>query len=292
VKTPQYPPYSACPCDSKKSAKFCCQKGKDWNKLSKFNPELYPITNLKHNKCYLSVTNNCSSKISREHPITAGLLSEISPDEKVNISGLAWQRPQSYDIMSIKSLASNILCTRHNSWLSSLDNEAISLFTGLSAILNSSYESKKPHKITLLSGPDVESWMLKTILSLHFAKFFKNTIIPNNSIDVLTRCNKWPDKWGVYFEQRVGEWVKPATQFRVQLLHKNDNMLIKGVRFIISGFSFIFLMDDEIDVSGLGYYRTTSFSVDSKNNDRYVHFSWPDPEIRYDIDLTSGKSIN
>jgi hypothetical protein len=74
-----------------------------------------------HPRCFASVDNNCSNRISREHFISQTLLRQIELNNTAKIAGLRWQQPQSFNIFPLSGLASNILCERHNSALSPLD---------------------------------------------------------------------------------------------------------------------------------------------------------------------------
>src|SRR5205809_280987 len=84
-----------------------------------------------HPKCYASKLNNCSSKISREHFVSHAILRAIGASGPVLTKGLRWQSGSTEQFIPTSRLASNVLCQKHNSALSRLDDEATSLFTFL-----------------------------------------------------------------------------------------------------------------------------------------------------------------
>ena len=61
-----FKPYDLCPCQSGKKAKFCCwiSKGR-WNKAPAPVQVGHIPVEYAHNNCYASLTNKCSTKLSR-----------------------------------------------------------------------------------------------------------------------------------------------------------------------------------------------------------------------------------
>jgi hypothetical protein len=107
-------------------------------------------------------TRNCSQAISGEHFVSKAVLSNLNPTA-LWISGLASIPARQLPIGALKA---NVLCTRHNSALSKLDDMAGKFFRAVGEIYDDLAQrtlSKKPiwH---LFSGEELELWLLKTIV--------------------------------------------------------------------------------------------------------------------------------
>ena len=86
-------------------------------------------------KCYLSDMKGCSDKISKEHYISQNLLDKIEKQNRtIDICGLSWLPKECLKSIGKANLASNILCTHHNSKLSGLDDEIVAVTSGGSTI--------------------------------------------------------------------------------------------------------------------------------------------------------------
>jgi hypothetical protein len=119
--------------------------------MKRENKPSEPPTGFRHPRCYASVDADCSTKISREHFISASLLRKLELYKKAKIAGLAWQEPESFDLVPVKGLASNILCERHNSSLSSRDGLIDDFATAIRA-----FDCAPKSKHVKFSGSDLE----------------------------------------------------------------------------------------------------------------------------------------
>lgn len=101
-------------------------------------------------KCWATHVGGCSEKISREHLISRALLPALT----VIVEGFDWcKEPKS---IGADALTRKILCTHHNSELSTAD-EAIAGFNILA----------KERKVGIaISGRSLERWFLKTLVNL------------------------------------------------------------------------------------------------------------------------------
>ena len=120
---PPWKPNEPCPCGSGVESRLCCL----WPdrrlrvKLPRLTPP-EPATGYAHPRCYLNSTNDCSTKISGEHFISKNALEAMKGE--IEFGGLPWKKPGETVTYGISSLASNILCQRHNSAWSPLDTAA------------------------------------------------------------------------------------------------------------------------------------------------------------------------
>jgi len=99
----------------------CCGRSGRLFRAHKSTKPAGPQTFYSHRKCYARATRDCSDKISGEHYFSHTILEEMSPLDV--IKGFTWPTGKSAAISS-KSPTANVLCTRHNSALSPLDDRA------------------------------------------------------------------------------------------------------------------------------------------------------------------------
>src|SRR4051794_27298208 len=118
-----------CPCGSTRKAWKCHAtddgnwRAEPWRANLPDGP-----TGYSHERCYARTLEDCSTRISREHYLSATLLREIGSHPL--LEGLSFLNGESKRL-SVDALASNMLCTRHNTALSPLDAEAERAFSAL-----------------------------------------------------------------------------------------------------------------------------------------------------------------
>jgi hypothetical protein len=114
----------------------------------------------------MASTNDCSTKISREHWLSASILEQLGT---ISVYGLPGSRT-SFKTLGIKALASNILCVRHNSCLSDLDNRAGHAFANLTSAtehLVNTQQARRTERTFIVDGFAIELWTLKALLGGH-----------------------------------------------------------------------------------------------------------------------------
>jgi hypothetical protein len=117
-----------------------------------------------HPGCYLAASGDCSPKLSREHYVTRALIDR--PGLKVR--GMPWQTEPVLDITAT-ALTSKVLCQRHNSALSPLDDEALRAYEAIAAAREHATRrslSRRPTGV-IVSGEALELWALKTLAGLY-----------------------------------------------------------------------------------------------------------------------------
>jgi|SRR6516164_5026910 hypothetical protein len=123
-KQPRFRPNPAepCICDSGKALKDCCLRldGSIFKERASISPR-GPVTGYSHPGCYLSFTENCDEKLTGEH-LSLGIFKQMG--QNINVTG--WPGLKSGEVKSvgITRLTSKILCKRHNSAFSKVDNNA------------------------------------------------------------------------------------------------------------------------------------------------------------------------
>ena len=120
-------------------------------------------TNYSHLKCYAKKTRNCSTKISGEHYISAGLLRQFEQNKTVKILGLPRIKDRRSILSPINSLTANILCTNHNSALSEYDREIVKLHEAILQFDEDFNGASPCNETRSVNGDFIEKWMLKTL---------------------------------------------------------------------------------------------------------------------------------
>lgn len=205
-----------CPCGSRRRARSCHGlKSGDWL-AERWHCELADgaQTGYAHPRCYARSLDDCSSKISREHYISAGLLSELEQDPL--LQGLPFLKGEPKRL-SVAALASKMLCERHNQALSPLDSEALIVFRALRRF-EANYRHSEPipeFDAVLVSGPRLEAWLLKTAFGFLAAGLVELEGEPvatwrddadDSLLQVLFRDEVLPESWGL--------WLVPPEQPR------------------------------------------------------------------------------
>lgn len=119
------------------------------------------------NKCWASCLGGCSDTISGEHILTNGLFQET----QIRVKGFSWCADD-FKTIGLKSFTKNVLCVKHNSMLSETDKCAIALRDAIFDVveLTATREKRQPQKWPFeefhVSGPLLERWFLKTLITL------------------------------------------------------------------------------------------------------------------------------
>lgn len=243
---------TSCPCGSGRSPMDChvdVVDGRLRKRIGSLRPPA-PVTGHSHPKCYLAETNDCSTKVSREHYISESLLAQLGEHGTVQVSGMPWQQPDETNKMGIGSLTAKILCERHNNALSQLDAEAALLFATLRTALmdlNRKTLSRKPID-HLVSGEAIELWMLKVACGLYFSVGMHDRVklSETHTID-MTKVRRafferdWDDRGGLYFKGSKGSRITTAHHAQFAPLSMDSRM--GGARMSLLGFQLDILFD-------------------------------------------------
>jgi len=118
--------------------------------------------------CWAACLGGCSDKMSGEHLVSKSLFM----DEKVMVQGFSWcPEPK---LIGIKSLTANILCTKHNSDLSHVDDGGAAAFDAFRQMMRiSNIRKGMKGRITNVvrhecDGPLLERWLLKTLINISY----------------------------------------------------------------------------------------------------------------------------
>ena len=114
-------------------------------------------TSLIVNPCYAASLGGCDKKRSGEHYVSETLLRAIG--DQIRVQGLPWcLTPRE---LPVQALTANVLCSRHNSLLSPLDDEAGRFFETLYRL-----HSGELGDFCKFDGAKIEQWMLKVLCGI------------------------------------------------------------------------------------------------------------------------------
>lgn len=248
-------------------------------------------------KCYLSDMKGCSDKISKEHYISKNLLDKIEKQNRtIDICGLSWLPKECLKSIGKASLASNILCTHHNSKLSGLDVEIGNFFDAIFCIDKGFVNDSSTNHTYQIDGTYIERWVIKTILGM----VESNQIVQKSEagfhynkkcLDLM--CNpsqRWPLGWGLYFSNRNSGVTHHSSSLELIPKHNagNGELLELGLKF--NGFEMNFLMrrPDHVNSFGIHRARKMIFTKGALNSE--IHFNWRGHKVGQDVSYSyAGK---
>jgi hypothetical protein len=245
-----------------------------------------PVTGFSHRSCYLRNTCDCSAQISREHYISRSVLQQIGA--AVRVSGAPWLTPGEALETAIDNLTAKILCKRHNEALSPLDAEAANFFSILTNALidlRRKTLSRKPI-FHLVSGDELELWMLKVACGLYFAVGATGGVrlTEKYTIDLLKVQRaffegEWDTRAGLYFRGAPGDRINVKDEIGFAPLTMDDpERRFGGATVSLRGFMLELIFDTKNTNAGVwaGLVRRPSELLLKNNRRRHsIILTWP-----------------
>ena len=272
-----------CPCGSTKSARLCCFNGHDWHKPPAVLglKALPPLSRIE--KCYMKELGSCVGPISGEHIISESVIRILMADGVFSISGFPWLEAGEERILASQNLKANCLCVKHNSALHPLDDAAQYFFASLKSYLELGAGSRH----AIVSGHDIERWLLKTAkaaaASKNFARgrerlsgaFSRDEAI----LDMLDSPGHWPDGAGLYCVMSTGDVTANRPRFEFQPA-TNDQGEIVALGINILGLRFVLLLEP-LDVGKYPFlreakYRPGRIIISYPSSTNWITMSWDD----------------
>jgi SEC-C motif len=245
-------PFEPCPCGSGKVFAYCCRQpdGGIYKTVALPIPPA-PITGHARDGCYMNWTEDCSSTLSGEHFVSEGVLKLIG-ERHVAVNGTHWLAEGETRPLPIGRLVGNVLCTRHNSAMWPLDTAAVKFFGAIKSIYSDLGNSKtlsRKRQWWLLSGEEIELWLLKTAFGLYhsgnLAKDRKKLCDVQRINRVLMEdfqgCPVLPP-CGMYLIDLENRPFDPNTLEFTSLSSDNNETMV-GLRFRFLGISLLILLD-------------------------------------------------
>ncbi|GLR90911.1 hypothetical protein [Bradyrhizobium iriomotense] len=207
-------------------------------------------------------------------------------DGKFSIAGLPWLAPGEEKILAPQSLRTNCLCTKHNSALHPLDDAAQYFFASLKTYL----ERDGGMRHALVSGHDIERWLLKTAKAAAVSKnlargqtplsgsFSRNPAI----MDMLDDPCHWPEGAGLYCVMNTGDTMMNHPRFQLQPL-TNAQEDIEALALSILGLGFVLLLEPR-DVGKHPFlqgakYRPGRIAISYPTSTNWLTMSWEDGRV-------------
>lgn len=194
--------------------------------------------------CWAASLGDCEGKISREHLVSQALF----PDGNITVSGLHWCKDGPKTV-GLAALTGKILCQKHNSELSELDDnvkrafetfdESMQLFQVRSKLQGRRWTIK----VFTIDGALLERWFLKTLINLsHGGQWIigegsHSAWLPNNElVKIAFGKAAFRQKAGLYTAAHDGEQV--TVRQGLSLTPKTiGNSLLAGM-FSLCGYRF------------------------------------------------------
>jgi hypothetical protein len=283
-----------CICGTGQPAGRCCWTSHGYHK----RPAVVNLRNTgltgKHDGCYMAATGGCDSKISREHLISEGVL-KILAEKQVEFSGMPWLKGQK-KVLGFGALTANCLCRRHNSLLSPLDIVGAKLFE---AIQKCGTTDNGPGLLFLLSGHDVERWMLRSLaifgvsgnFAIDGAVIDQNFIDRLRIVDLLEDVKEWKRPVGFYLTRGLGHQFWRRDNIQIAPVVKTGGDEIMGITLDLQGLEFALLAAEHVTNTGLdkALYRPGAFVFQMGATMHRIRLSWEDGLRHEDVIITWKK---
>ena len=290
-------PYDPCYCGSDKKVKFCCGTSRKRGEISRPLPSSCrppgPQTRLAHPGCYARQLNDCSTEMSAEHLFSEVTLNLVSgQDGKVARAGYPWQEEGQVQTLTPSNCKANVLCKRHNNALSPVDAAAGRL---LKAILNTpDFLRNQELRVLILSGDDVERWILKTLCTHIVAvrRFGSGWQPPVQWLDIVWGMKPFPRGCGLYFNHEVGRSSPDAVRLGLRVLTCPGATGASGGIVQLCGYEFALAMIapslEQTPDSALvpKYYRPSDFVITYGKSEVVYSFGWADQAVPQRISVS------
>jgi hypothetical protein len=234
-------------------------------------------------KCYMRELSSCVGSISGEHLVSDSIIRLLKSDGDFSVSGLPWLSKDEAKILAPKNLTANCLCQKHNSALSPLDDAALSFFEAVKSGLE--HEAQPTH--FLVSGHDVERWLLKTVKAMAASRnlsqgrkrlsgAFASDI---QVLDMLDDPKLWPDNTGLYSVMNEGSTTENNLRFQLQPL-TNPQDEISGIWVNILGLPFVLVLERLDNAQNLqlrqAKFRPGEIAISHPSGVNRIALSWED----------------
>jgi hypothetical protein len=207
----------------------------------------------------------------------------LKGDGAFTVSGLPWLQSGETKELSPDNLTANCLCKKHNSSISSLDSAALQFFKALKVSL----EGTNAHsQDVLVSGHDIERWLLKTLKAMAVSRNLSRESVRLSGkfqsdvriVDMLDDPRSWPQSTGLYCMMPDGRRMINSNRFQLSPLSGAVSGEIGGVWVNILGIAFV-LMIEPIDLNKNpelrnAKYRPGEIRIKERGSVSTVGISW------------------
>ena len=212
-----------------------------------------PITCHSNASCYAHPLADCSQEITREHFPSRSVLESVARGGQLATSGYRFQRPTEVKALSPDAICSKVLCDRHNSALSGIDEVAGHFSDALLEILRLKPTDSGPHH-RQFCGHDLEKWLLKNLFgtissgNLKIGDGFaeKGSVLPPRFLlELLFSDAIMLPPWGLYARaDALGEGTsRTLPELGGRVLLDTDHQAITGFATRINSYDLILWID-------------------------------------------------
>ena len=227
--------------------------------------------------------SSCVGPISGEHLISESVIRVLMADGDFSVSGLPWLGQGVEKILPPEAFRTKCLCAKHNSALSPLDDAAKFFLNSL----KSSLELNPSTRHAIVSGHDIERWLLKTAkamaVSKNFAKgrerlsgaFARDAAV----LDMLDAPDHWADDTGLYCTMNAGDLTENNPRFRLQPATNNQGE-IEALGLTILGLRFVLMLEppnlEKHPFLRGATYRPGRIEIAYPSSTNWITMSWQD----------------
>jgi hypothetical protein len=251
-----------------------------------------------HPRCYASSRNDCTRKISGEHPISDGVLALIDNGGGLTVDGFPGSARRTGVRAHHEFFKRRILCTRHNSLMSPLDSAAKELLEGVMTAANYALRRGALWFSLDADGAKFERWCLKAACGLYVAKRRaegESSAVPESALKVLFGEAPMPRTGGCYLMPAASGLQIAALSFRA--MHVNDCFAEMPVAFDVRGCGvhlrvfFNEVSNQQPEVHGaIHRVGSIAYSPQGASNQLRIDFSW-DPRLPSNADLVVFRNV-
>jgi hypothetical protein len=274
---------SPCLCGSSRPAGQCCFQTDRWHKpATRLGLSELPETgSVAH--CYMGELNSCEGGISREHLISESIMKLLADEGEFTISGLPWMPKGEFKTIGLNSFVTKCLCREHNSRIHHLDDAALEFFSFLKRTMARTSRDER----FLMSGHDIERWLLKTLKALAVSgnlgrgqEKLSGEFTPHVSVlSMLEDINSWPEGSGLYCVMREGDFAENYNRFQL-MPYTNERGELAGLGCSIIGLTFILLLEP-ISIAdnpqlATAVHRPAEIKIDAPGSFSIMVLSWED----------------
>jgi hypothetical protein len=250
-------------------------------------------------ECWAAVLGGCEGGISREHIISESLFSGTT----IGVRGMPWCR-EGHKFIGKAGYTANILCRKHNSDLSPVDDAGTNAFATLRlmATIYSNRSGMLEYGLWCgrfevikqrIDGRGLERWLLKTLINMELAGKEGLPIGPNATawgvdpdlVQVAFGTRLFQGRAGLYFAVFDNEMIDmhERVQYTSWIRDAENSTFVGAGAFSFFGFRFFFCLEpggfpNSLAIGGRELkllYHIDTINVDLNNKpSQQVHFTW------------------
>jgi hypothetical protein len=250
-------------------------------------------------ECWAHVLGGCNGGISGEHIITESLFS----GDIIGVHGMPWCR-EGHKFIGKAAYTANILCRKHNSDLSPVDDAGTNAFAAfrMMATIYANRSGMLKYGVWCgrfdvieqrVDGKGLERWLLKTLINMEMASKEGLSIGPNAAaesvdpelVEIAFGLQAFRGRAGLYFAAFDNETVdlEERVQYTSWIRDTEASSFVGAGAFSFFGFRFFFCLEpggfpNSLAIGGSELrllHHISAINVELNNRpSQQVHFDW------------------